>query len=120
LTPKILFQRATRAHLSVYDAATMAVAMRESWTDDRLDDFRDEVNRRFDKFEAEMDRRFDKVDEGFDRVNAKMDRRFSEVNGEIKRLDSKMDALQHTMMLTGGGIIATLIAGIISLVVTQV
>jgi len=94
--------------------------MRESWTDDRLDDFRGEVNRRFDEVNAEMSRRFDEVNEGFDKVNAKMDRRFGEVNGEIKRLDSKMDALQHTMMLTGGGIIATLIAGIISLVVTQI
>jgi hypothetical protein len=29
--------------------------MRESWTDERLDDFRDEVNRRFDKLEERFE-----------------------------------------------------------------
>lgn len=43
--------------------------MRESWTDERLDDFRDEVNRRFDA----VDRRFDKVDSGLHRVNDRLD-----------------------------------------------
>jgi hypothetical protein len=29
--------------------------MRESWTDERLDDFRNEVNRRFDKLEERFE-----------------------------------------------------------------
>jgi hypothetical protein len=29
--------------------------MGESWTDERLDDFRDEVNRRFDKLEERLE-----------------------------------------------------------------
>jgi tetrahydromethanopterin S-methyltransferase subunit G len=116
LAPKISLQRATCAHLSVYDGATMAVAMKDSWTDDRLDDFRgdvnrrfDEVDKRFDKVDGEMNRRFDGVDRRFDKVDSEMNRRFDEVDGEFKRLDSKMDGLQRTMMLTGGGIIAALI-----------
>jgi hypothetical protein len=36
--------------------------MRESWTDERLDDFRDEVYRRFDKVEAELQRVNDRLD----------------------------------------------------------
>ncbi len=36
--------------------------MRESWTDERLDDFRDEVNRRFDKVDHELDRINDRLD----------------------------------------------------------
>lgn len=43
--------------------------MREAWTDERLDDFRDEVNRRFDK----VDHRFDKVDAELHRVNDRLD-----------------------------------------------
>lgn len=43
--------------------------MRESWTDERLDDFRDEVNRRFDA----VDKRFDKVDGQLNRVNDRLD-----------------------------------------------
>jgi len=76
-------------------------AMRESWTDDRLDDFRGEVNRRFDETQDEMNRRF------------------GEVNSRLDRLDDRFAALQRTLVLTGGGIIATLIAGLISLTLTQ-
>jgi len=43
--------------------------MRESWTDERLDDFRDEVNRRFNA----VDKRFDKVDYELERVNDRLD-----------------------------------------------
>jgi hypothetical protein len=43
--------------------------MRESWTDERLDDFRNEVNRRFD----EVNQRFDKVDRELSRANDRLD-----------------------------------------------
>ncbi len=43
--------------------------MRQSWTDDRLDDFRGEVNRRFD----EVDRRFEAVDRRFDSVDRSLE-----------------------------------------------
>lgn len=43
--------------------------MRDGWTDERLDDFRDDVNRRFDR----VDRRFDKVDAELHRVNDRLD-----------------------------------------------
>lgn len=36
--------------------------MRESWTDERLDDFRDDVNRRFDKVDRELNRINDRLD----------------------------------------------------------
>jgi hypothetical protein len=43
--------------------------MRESWTDERLDDFRDEVNRRFNT----VDKRFDRVDHELGRINDRLD-----------------------------------------------
>jgi hypothetical protein len=43
--------------------------MRESWTDQRLDDFAKHIDRRFD----EVDRRFDKVDHELHRVNDRLD-----------------------------------------------
>ncbi len=36
--------------------------VRESWTDEGLDDFRDEVNRRFDKVDHELNRINDRLD----------------------------------------------------------
>lgn len=75
--------------------------VRESWTDERLDDFRDDVNRRFDKFEREMDRRFDNVDH------------------ELHRVNDRLDALNRTLLQIGGGVIATMIAGILGVIATQ-
>jgi hypothetical protein len=79
--------------------------MRESWTDARLDDFREETARRFDSLERRMDDRFNRVEgrmeNGFDRV------------------DIRFDALQRTLLQIGGGVIATLIAGFFGVIVTQ-
>lgn len=65
--------------------------MRESWTDARLDDFREETARRFDK-----------VDRRFDTLERRMDSRFD-------RIDVRFDAMQRTMILFCGGIITALI-----------
>jgi len=82
--------------------------MRESWTDERLDDFRDEVNRRFD----DVDKRFDKVDAEFRDLRTEMNMRFD-------RIDARFDALQRTMLQIAGGTIGTLIAGFAAVVATQ-
>jgi flagellar capping protein FliD len=61
--------------------------MRESWTDERLDDLNERVSDGFRR----VDRRFDRVDRRFD----KMDERF--------------DAMQRTMVGSAGLVIAALI-----------
>jgi hypothetical protein len=43
-------------------------AMRESWTDERLDDFRSDVNRRFDA----VDQRFDRIESELQRINDRL------------------------------------------------
>lgn len=45
-------------------------AMREAWTDERLDDFKERVDQRFD----EVDRRFDRLEARFDELNRRFDR----------------------------------------------
>jgi hypothetical protein len=82
--------------------------MRESWTDERLDDFRDEVNRRFD----EVDRRFDKVDAEFRDLRLEMNDRFG-------RVEARFDSLQRTLLQIAAGTVATLIAGFAGIIVTQ-
>jgi len=71
--------------------------VRESWTDERLDDFRDEVNRRFDG----VGRRFDKVD------------------AELHRVNDRLDGLHRVLLQIAGGTIATLIAGFAGVIATQ-
>ncbi|HEY8809032.1 MAG TPA: hypothetical protein VIM28_03320 [Solirubrobacterales bacterium] len=70
---------------------------RMDWTDDRLQERFDSIDHRFD----EVDRRFD----GVDRQLAEMNQRF--------------EAMNRTLMQVGGGIIATLIAGIMGVIATQ-
>lgn len=67
--------------------------MREAWTDERLDDFRDEVNRRFDKVDTELNR-----------VN--------------DRLDGMHRAMAHGVLVIAGAIVASN-AAMIGLVVIQ-
>jgi predicted transcriptional regulator len=94
----------------------MVVMMpRESWTDERLDDFRAEVNRRFD----EVYRRFDEVDRKFDEV----DRRFEKIEGELHhlRVDMKegFERLYRLMITLGAGALGTLIAAFATVIATQ-
>lgn len=93
--------RAIRAHRFVYDSANV---YRMDWTDDRLQERFDSIDRRFD----ELDRRFEQVDKRFDKVDY-----------ELTRLNSRMDDLMRILIVACGGIIATLIAGVVSFIVTQ-
>jgi hypothetical protein len=43
--------------------------VREAWTDERLDDFKEHVDHRFD----EVDRRFDRLEVRFDHLNRRFD-----------------------------------------------
>lgn len=77
-------------------------AMRQSWSDERLDD----LNRR--------------VDEGFNRV----DRQFAELRAEMNlRFDhseARFDSLQQTMIKIGAGMIGTLILAFGGVIATQI
>lgn len=98
--------------------------MRDSWSDERLDDLNTKVDRGFeqvdkrfeqvDKRFEQVDRRFEKVDERFERV----DERFEQVGEEFKAVRSEMkegfdavngriDSLQHTLFQ---GVIALTLA----------
>jgi hypothetical protein len=80
-------------------------AMRESWTDARLDDFRDATERRFD----EVDRRLDKVDADLKEMRGVVDSRFA-------RVDARLDALNQTIMKLGAGALVTFVVGFAGLI----
>jgi hypothetical protein len=73
-------------------------AMRESWTDDRLDDLQQSVNQRFGRIDSDI-----------------RDLR-SEMNARFDRVDARFDALQRGLLQVGGGIIVALIG----LIATQI
>ncbi len=78
----------------------MAVMPRESWTDERLDDFRGEVNRRFDEVYRrfdETDRRIDETNRRIDETNQRMEEGFAAMRAEFQRVNDRLDALHHML-----------------------
>lgn len=59
--------------------------MRQSWTDDRLDDLARRMDERFDHVEGEMKA-------GFERVDKEMQARFAQVDARFKRVETEMKA----------------------------
>lgn len=74
-------------------------AARATWTDSRLDDLKETVV----GIDEKVTRLDAKVDAGVTRLDAKMDAGFDRVNDRI-------DKLQHSMIVVGGGLIAAMLA----------
>lgn len=112
-------------------AATME-AMRESWTDARLDDFGDHIDRRFDavdhrfdavdqRFDA-VDQRFKAVDQRFDSLERRMESGFGRVDVELHRINDRLDAMHRLMLQTVVAMSGATIAGFVAvagLILTQ-
>ena len=80
-------------------------AMREAWTDERLDDLTNRVDEgfaradvRIDRFEDQVDARFDKVDARFERFEDKVDSRFANVDARFDKLDMRFEWLWRLML----------------------
>jgi hypothetical protein len=80
-------------------------AMRESWTDDRLDDLSHRVE--------ELGRR---TDDGFNSLRTEMNARFE---AHESRSDARFDAMQRMMLQLWAGMMFTIIAGFATLLATQ-
>jgi hypothetical protein len=73
-------------------------AMRESWTDRRLDDFAAHTDQRFDQ----VDKRFDQIDKCLDKADIDMRELRTEMN-------LRFDSMQRSLIQFGGVMIAALI-----------
>jgi hypothetical protein len=88
--------------------ASMAVMAREAWTDERLDDFKENVNQRFDQ----VDKRFDQVDKRFEQV----DKRFEQVDMRLASIDARLDGMQRTMLIGIFSLLASIWASVLGAV----
>jgi hypothetical protein len=84
-------------------------AMRQSWSDDRLDD----LNGRVDRLTDRVDRLSDRVDAGFAEQRQEMDLRFG-------RLEDRFDRMQKAIIRVGGGLIGVLVASGAGFIATQI
>lgn len=82
--------------------------VRSTWTDERLEDFREHV-----------DQRFDAVDQRFDAV----DRRFDGMEDRLSQNTARIDALHHSITTFATATIAVLganLATLLGLLITQI
>jgi hypothetical protein len=82
-------------------------SMRESWTDQRLDDFT-----------AETRRRFEQVDQRFDMVEDQMKEGFGRVDADLRELRTQMASFQRAALQLGVATMVTLAIGFLG-VITQ-
>ena len=100
--------------------------VRESWTDERLDDLKESVSdlaRRLDSGFAESRKELrheaasirKEMKEEFQAVDA----RFNAVDARFEAMQGSLDALQRTIIQVGGGMAAAFFAALIGLIATQ-
>jgi predicted nuclease with TOPRIM domain len=117
--------------------------MRESWTDERLDDLSGRVSEGFGRLDAdlraqrtelidlrkdmgtefvavrrEMKAGFDRIDERFARIDGrfgKVDERFGKVDERFERIDARFDSLQRTMLNGFIALFSVMVAGFAAL-----
>lgn len=68
--------------------------MRSTWTDSRLDDLNGRVG--------------------------EISRGMRELRGDIREVRTELNALQRTIIQVGGGVIGTLVVGLLGLIATQI
>jgi tetrahydromethanopterin S-methyltransferase subunit G len=109
-------------------------AMREAWTDERLDDltkrvdegfresrqdqrsFRGEIKLDFASLRTEVDSRFDKVDERFEGLESSIDARFDKVDKRFDAIDRRFDMMFAALVT---GFIGLIVTGFIGLIVNR-
>jgi tetrahydromethanopterin S-methyltransferase subunit G len=101
-------------------------AMREAWTDRRLDGLSykvGEFERRVDTQFERVDERFERVDERFDEVDGRLGRieqtienRFDSIDNRLGGIEDRFAAYQRAVFQMSG----VLIAGLIGIIATQI
>jgi hypothetical protein len=76
--------------------------MRDSWTDERMDDLSHRMDQGFDRVDADIRELRADMDRGFDRVD-------SDLGGLRAEMNLRFDALQRTLFLGATGVVAALI-----------
>jgi hypothetical protein len=87
----------------------MAVMARESWTDERLDDFKGQMNERFDRVEGDIkDLRGE--------VKGLREGDIKELRGGINQLNTDMQAMQRAMVQGTIAICGIMTTGFVTLI----
>jgi hypothetical protein len=83
-------------------------AVREKWTDERLDDMNDR-----------MGEGFDRLDKDIREVRSEVAGVRSEVTGLRGEMNSRFEATHRLIIQVGGGLFGTVVIGFLSVILTQ-
>jgi len=100
-------------------------AVREAWTDERLDDLNGRMDKGFDRVDtdirelrSQMDARFERVDADLRELRSEMRSGFDRVDSNFDRVDARFDALQRTLIIGCIGFAASLAASVLATALT--
>lgn len=98
-------------------------AVREKWTDERLDDLNERVSEGFRRVDDEFRTLRAEMNSRFDAMDAKFTVKFDAVDGKFAArfdaMDSRFDAMQKLMIQLFVGMIGTFLTATAVLVATQ-
>jgi hypothetical protein len=86
---------------------------RATWTDERLDDLGRRVDRGFERVDRELRALSDRVDG----QGAELSKRIDALSD---RVDARIHALQRTMIHVGGGLVAAMLATLVTVLVAVI
>ncbi len=81
-------------------------AMRQSWSDDRLD----HLNYRVDEGFRLANEKSDRIEMSVGDLRIEMSHRFDRTENRFDRTEDRFDRLQQGIMIVGGGLVCSLIA----------
>ena len=94
--------------------------MRESWTDDRLDDLAKRMDAGFDRVDVDLRGLRGEMKAGFERVDGKFRALRGEVRSEMGQLNARFDACYRVLLMSSVGTVVALLGLIGALTLTQV
>jgi hypothetical protein len=89
-------------------------AMRQSWSDDRLDDLQLEMRNGFARLETQIQQGTEQVETRIDQLDTRIERLETRVDAGFGRLDGRIDKLAMAMFVSMMGLIATQLALVLS------
>jgi hypothetical protein len=95
-------------------------AMRESWTDERLDDLKEDIGNLTRRMDAGFAEGRGELRHEAGSIRDEMKEEFRAVNARFDAMQGSFDALQRTIIQVGGGVAAAFCAALVGLVATQI
>ena len=94
-------------------------AMRQSWTDERLDEFGKRVDERFDRVDERSEDQARETNRRFDEVGRRLDGIDGRIESMQAMMERRFDTLQYALIYVVVGMFGAMTAAFVGLIATQ-